>query len=110
MIGRIEIRGYRVFRRLTLEPDPVLNVIVGDNETGKSTLLEALSLALSGRIDGPWANEELNPYWFNLDDVRGFFKAYEGDPTTKPPEISIELFLNSADSDVQRMRGIHNTL
>lgn len=87
-----------------------MNIIVGDNEAGKSTLLEAVALALSGRVDGRWASEELNPYWFNLNDVHDYFAKYAEDPSTPPPSICIELFLDSEDSDVQRMRGVHNSL
>ncbi|MCH8562455.1 AAA family ATPase [Nesterenkonia sp. YGD6] len=110
MISKVVINGYRKFRRFSIAPDPRTNIIVGDNETGKSTLLEAITLALSGRIDGRWANEELNPYWFNADDVREYFAAYAEDSQTAPPSISIELYFDSRDPEVQRMRGVHNSL
>ena len=110
MISKVVIRGYRKFRHFFIAPDASTNIVVGDNETGKSTLLEAISLALSGRIDGRWANEELNPYWFNADEVRDYFSAYATNPQAPAPVISIELYFDSADPDVQRMRGIHNSL
>lgn len=110
MITKVIIQGYRKFRSFTIAPDPATNIIVGDNETGKSTLLEAITLALSGRIDGRWANEELNPYWFNAEDVRDYFAAYAEDSQTHAPSIRIELYFDSEDPDVQRMRGVHNSL
>lgn len=110
MITKVVIQGYRKFRHFSVEPDPAMNIIIGDNEAGKSTLLEAIALALSGRIDGRWANEELNPYWFNARDVRDYFAAYAQNPETPTPSIRIELYLDSNDPDVQRMRGIHNSL
>lgn len=110
MISKICIQGYRKYRRFAFEPNPSMNIIVGDNKAGKSTLLEAVALALSGRVDGRWASEELNPYWFNLNDVHDYFAKYAEDPSTPPPSICIELFLDSEDSDVQRMRGVHNSL
>lgn len=70
MIKKIRIRGYRIHRDLTIYPNPKLNLIVGGNESGKSTLIEAIVLALTGRINGRSAAEELNPYWFNAADVR----------------------------------------
>lgn len=91
MITRIVIQGYRKFRRFSVDPDPTMNIIIGDNEAGKSTLLEAITLALSGRIDGRWANEELNPYWFNAKDVSDYFAAYANNPDSPVPKISIEL-------------------
>lgn len=110
MIFKVVIQGYRKFRRFFIDPDPAMNIIVGDNETGKSTLLEAITLALSGRIDGRWANEELNPYWFNAEDVREYFAAYAKNSQTPAPSINIELYLHSKDPDIQRLRGIHNSL
>lgn len=110
MISNIVIEGYRKFRKFSIVPDSGMNIIVGDNETGKSTLLEAITLALSGRIDGRWANEELNPYWFNADDVRDYFASYAEDSRTIAPSISIELYFDSKDPDVQQMRGVHNSL
>jgi putative ATP-dependent endonuclease of the OLD family len=65
MIDRVVIRGYRRFNNLDLSPNAGMNVIVGDNESGKSTLLEAIGLVLTGKVNGRWAREELNPFWFN---------------------------------------------
>lgn len=110
MIKKIVIQGYRNFRHFTIEPDPEMNIIIGDNEAGKSTLLEAIALALSGRIDGHWANEELNPYWFNVAEVSEYLAAYDKNPNAPTPSIVIELYFDSDAPDVQRLRGIHNSL
>lgn len=45
MISQILIDGYRVFNRFEIVPSAGMNIIVGDNDAGKSTLLEAISLA-----------------------------------------------------------------
>lgn len=109
MIEKILIKGYRTFADLTIEPRPGMNIVVGDNEAGKSTLLEAIGLALTGRVNGHWAIEELNPYWFTLGNVAEFFAKYGTAEQIAPPEIEIELYLNSIDAEAQRMRGIHNS-
>ena len=72
MITKVRICGYRIFREFEFKPNQRLNLIVGGNESGKSTLLEAMILALTGRINGRRASEELNPYWFNTDLVEEF--------------------------------------
>ena len=110
MISKVVICGYRRFRQFAIAPDAATNIIVGDNETGKSTLLEAIGLALTGRIDGRWANEELNPYWFNAESVRDYLAAYAKDSQAPAPSIHIELYFDSDDPDVQRMRGVHNSM
>ncbi|MDQ4144904.1 MAG: AAA family ATPase, partial [Actinomycetota bacterium] len=109
MIKRVVIHGYRRFEALDIEPIPGMNILVGDNESGKSTLLEAIALALTGRVNGRWAAEELNPFWFNRKLVSDFFERYAKDGSGKPPEITVELYLRG-DDDVQSLRGVHNSL
>ena len=46
MIRNIEIRNFRCYRHLELAVPARLNVIVGDNGSGKTSLLEAVFLAL----------------------------------------------------------------
>lgn len=45
-ISRIEVRNFRNFRHLVLDPFPARAVIVGENGVGKSNLLHALRLVL----------------------------------------------------------------
>lgn len=45
-ISRIEIRNFRNFRHLTIDPFPSRAVIVGENGAGKTNLLEALRIVL----------------------------------------------------------------
>jgi putative ATP-dependent endonuclease of the OLD family len=108
LITKVRIQGYRIYKDLTLEPNPRLNLIVGANESGKSTLMEAIALALTGRINGRSASEDLNPYWFNIDLVEEFVrKRANGNPVSWP-EIRIELFLKNCD-ELQQLCGAINT-
>ena len=86
-----------------------MNIVVDDNESGKSTLLEAISLALTGKINGNWAREELNPYWFHQGRVKKFFEDLRAEEAAPPPEILIEIYLGE-DDEPQRMRGVHNSM
>lgn len=109
MIERVVVSGYRILRHLELRPSPGLNIVVGGNEAGKSTLLEAISLGLTGRVNGRWAEEELNPYWFNQNLVAEYFAGLRAGATPIAPEILVELYLSPADKDVHLLRGVHNT-
>lgn len=109
MIERIVIRGYRVFKELDLELNPKMNVIVGRNESGKSTLLEAINMALTGRIHGQWLADQLNPYWFNQESTRSYFLGRRDGRQMAAPEIVIDVYLASDDPDIQRLRGINNS-
>jgi putative ATP-dependent endonuclease of the OLD family len=70
-----------------LELTDGLNILVGNNEAGKSTILEAIHLTLSGLYNGRYLRNELSEYLFNKFLLRQFRR----DPTI-PPEITIELF------------------
>lgn len=109
MIEKVRISGYRRFRKFTFEPHPHFNILVGENEAGKSTLLEAIGLALTGRVNGRPAVEELNPYWFNSDDVREFFVARRQGKPVAPPTIMIEVFLEDRDDFQRSLFGAHNS-
>jgi len=85
-----------------------LNLIVGSNESGKSTLMEAITLALTGRIDGRKASEVLNPYWFNTAIVEEFIKKRNDGEPVAFPEIRIELFFENRD-ELQQLCGAVNT-
>lgn len=109
MIERIHISNYRTFTKLDLEPKDGLNIIVGNNDAGKSTLLEAISLVLNGRLNGRWIGDELNPYWFNTEVVRDFFNAFNDGKAEVPPTILMELYFEKEDQP-QRLRGKNNSL
>ena len=51
-ISRVIISNYRCLKTADVTLNSDLNTIVGDNESGKSTLLEAIHLALTGQLNG----------------------------------------------------------
>lgn len=108
MIKKIKIRGYRIYKDFELEPNQKLNLIVGSNESGKSTLMEAIALSLTGRINGRRASEELNPYWFNTELVDEFVQRRLAGELVAFPEIQIELYFEDRD-DLQQLCGAINS-
>lgn len=111
MITRIAIQNYRCFREFDLEFRPGVNILVGNNETGKSTLLEAIHLALTGRIQGRSVTQGISPFLVNLDATEAYIAALNGAGTTgpmpSPPEVIVDLFLGDAPES-QRLRGTNN--
>lgn len=108
MITRIHIRGYRIYKDFNLLPNPKMNILVGGNDAGKSTLMEAVSLALNGRIGGRSVPEELNPHWFNTELVQEFVAQRAAGKKPALPEILIELYLRD-DDELQVLCGAVNT-
>jgi DNA replication and repair protein RecF len=48
-VTRLDIAGLRRFRQARLDPGPGLNLLIGDNGAGKTSVLEALHLMAYGR-------------------------------------------------------------
>ena len=66
VIRKVIIQNYKQFKNLSIDFNPDVNIIVADNENGKSTLFEAIHLALSGKINNKPLLQELTPYLFNI--------------------------------------------
>lgn len=86
-----------------------INIIVGDNESGKSTLLEAVNLALTGQINRRPAAYELHPYLFNRETVLEFIRNLKAKNAGPPPEVLIELYFE-AEEELANFKGVNNSL
>jgi len=103
-ITHVRIENFKGFYgNFDLDLKEGLNILVGDNEAGKSTILEAINLALSGIFNGRYIRNELSQYLFNNRVIA----EYVGSLTTKdpqsPPYILIELFIEG--DDIDRLEG-----
>lgn len=49
-IVEIKLKNYKRFRDYTIMPNPRVNILVGDNEVGKSSILEAIDLVTGGNV------------------------------------------------------------
>lgn len=115
-ITKVIIENYKCFRgKFSFEPNKGLNLLVGDNEAGKSTILEAIHLALTGMLNGRYLKNELTQYLFNIDSVNAYVKNLsEGNPATLPHvliELSFEgedisLFEGDGNSEKKKACGI----
>jgi|SRR4051812_138330 len=52
MIRKLTVQGFRCFRELHVEPLTRVNLFVGQNNAGKTSLLEAVELVAIGSIEG----------------------------------------------------------
>jgi putative ATP-dependent endonuclease of the OLD family len=66
LITRVIVKNYRCLKSVDLQLNPDLNIIVGNNECGKSTLLEAIHLALTGQIEGRSILSESPPHFCSI--------------------------------------------
>lgn len=76
VINKVIIENFKTYKgRFELELNDGLNVIVGDNEAGKSTILEAINLALTGLLNGRYLKNEFSQYLFNIDPVNEYCES-----------------------------------
>jgi putative ATP-dependent endonuclease of OLD family len=108
MLTKIHIQNYRVFENLTLDFTDGLNVIVGNNDAGKSTLLEAVHLALTSRVRGRLLATELSPHMFNQVVSKSYLEALASGGNPPPPEIIIDLFLEELE-ETATLKGTNNS-
>ena len=73
IIYKLKIINYKLFQNITIEMNDDINIFVGENDSGKTTILEALSMVLTGKINGGSIMNRLNLDWFNAT-VRTEFK------------------------------------
>ena len=108
MLNKIIIKNYRVFEDFCLEFTPGLNIVVGHNDAGKTTLLEAIHLALTSRIRGRLLAFELSPYMVNQAAAARYIEALSRGERPTPPDIVIDLFLEER-AETAVLKGTNNT-
>ena len=97
-IDRIKIVNFKCFKgEFNLDLNDGLNILVGDNESGKSTILEAIHLALTGLFNGKYLKYELTQYLFNNEVVAEYLKNIAGGSTAILPHILIEVYIKGED-------------
>ena len=94
-IEKINIVNYKCFKgRFSLNLNKGINIIVGNNEAGKSTIIEAIHLALSGMLNGRYLRNELSQYVFNKEIETIYLNSLKTDNPEKLPIVVIEIFFS----------------
>jgi len=108
-IEKINIVNYKCFKgSFLLKLNDGVNIIVGNNEAGKSTILEAIHLALSGLLNGRYLKNELTQYLFNKEIETEYLDSLDSSNPQEPPYILIEIFLKG--DNLPELEGDSNSL
>ena len=108
-IERVVIENFKAFGHLDLPLNPHMNLIVGNNEVGKSTLLEAIHAVVTGQLHGRGIAYEITPYLFHQPAVDEYLARLRDGQPGSPPRIVIEAYLGR-DATLASLRGTNNSL
>ena len=93
-IKKLKAKHFKKYKNLEVDFNKNINLLIGENESGKSTILQAIDLLLSGSRNKV---ETIGlEYLFNKDVIKDFFKNknYEN-----LPKLEIEIFFDIVDDD-----------
>lgn len=96
-ITKIKLLNFKRFETFEVAFDKEINLLIGDNEAGKSSILTAIDLVISGSRNKV---ETIGlEYLFNSSVVENFLKSDKN--YAKLPKLEIELFLseNNIETD-----------
>jgi putative ATP-dependent endonuclease of the OLD family len=109
-IWKLKIKNFKCYAgTFEISFNEGINIVVGSNESGKSTILEAIHLALTGMLNGRYVRNDLTSYLFNLDIEREYIASLATDKPLPPPEIEIELFFSGAGPKLAELEGDGNS-
>ncbi|MDP8238931.1 MAG: AAA family ATPase [Candidatus Hatepunaea meridiana] len=103
-ITKLIISNFKMFENRTFDFNKDINILVGDNESGKSTILEAIEIGLNCSYRGKYLASEVTTDLFNIGAVGKYLESDKS--ASKLPEICIELFLDN----LPEYRGENNSL
>ncbi len=107
-IKKIIIKNFKCFKDFSFELNKHMNILVGDNNEGKSTILEAIHLCLTGIFRGKYLRNNLTQDIFNNEIVNNYIEDVKINKHVTLPEMLIELYFEDADPILNGMENSQN--
>lgn len=104
-IEKLKIKGYKRFENFEMDFNKEINVIIGENESGKSTILEAIEIVLNQKIFNVGGG--IFEQYFTMRNIEKF----RMNPVFENlPEIEIEIFFNdNRELSMNYFNGYHSS-
>lgn len=94
LIKKIKLHNFKRFQTFSVEFDDKLNLLIGDNEAGKSSILSAIDIVLSGsrsKVETVGLDS-----LFNSETIQEFLKSDK--KIENLPKLFIEIYLNEQNN------------
>lgn len=104
-INELRIENYKIFKTIDITLNDSVNIFVGENDSGKTTILEALSMVLTGKINGASILSRLTPDWFNNEVRAKYIDEIKAFGTSQLPHISIEAYLGELSENDEKIKS-----
>lgn len=104
-ITKVKINNFKALKNFEFEPYSGMNILVGNNNEGKSTIFEAIHLALTGYYRGKYIRNSITQDIFNEECVSEYISKINNEKNTPLPKLNIELFFD----DAPELLGINNS-
>ena len=105
-IDKIVVKNYKCLQNVVIPLNPDVNIFVGDNDSGKSTILEALCILTTGKLNGYAFERQLKANMFTNTVRAEYIQKIRDCEKIFPPEIVFEAYF---DGD-PIYKGSNNTL
>ncbi|RCK21966.1 ATP-dependent nuclease [Thalassospira lucentensis] len=97
-ISKVILKDFKKFSgQFEIDLNEHTNVLVGDNEAGKSTILEAINIALTGIYGSRYVSRDINLFLFNKDAVAAWLEQIKTGDVGLLPSVIIELYFGGED-------------
>ena len=91
-IERLIVKGYKILENLDVFLKKDMNIFIGENDSGKSSVLEAIQIATKGRLGRTSIDNILSPNIFTKNNRESYIKSIKEKGAAILPEIIIEIF------------------
>lgn len=108
IIEKIKVINYKIFKEKVIELNDNVNIFVGENDAGKSTILEIISLITSGKINGANIDRQITANMFNFDTRNEYIKKIQNKEFAELPSIIIEAYCKQDNNS--SYKGTNNSL
>ncbi len=96
-IQRIKIENYRLLKNISIDLEEIMSLVIGKNNTGKTSLLTVLNRFLNGSEKNKFSFDDFNIDFKN--ELKNLIESPKIDEKYQPKGIKLKLFIEYNEKD-----------